>query len=165
MTDSTTIADGSVVTIHYTLTIDGGQVVDSSEGRDPLAYLHGASNIVPGLENALTGKAAGESLQVTVEPAEGYGERIEEAMQTVPRDRFPGGEDLQPGLQFQATNEDGMAMIGTITGVTDSEVQVDFNHPLAGVTLNFAVEIVEIRDATAEEKEHGHVHGPGGHEH
>lgn len=165
MTDSTTITDGSVVTIHYKLTIGDGEVVDSSEGADPLAYLHGAGNIVPGLESALAGQAAGASLEVTVEPKDGYGERIDEAQQTVPRDKFPPGSELQAGLQFQATNEDGMPILGTIVGVTDDEVTVDFNHPLAGVTLNFAIEIVEVREATDEEKEHGHVQGAGGHEH
>lgn len=162
MDDTSTIADGAVVTMHYKLTLSDGQVIDSSEGQDPLAYLHGANNIVPGLEAAMGGKAAGESFEVSVAPEDGYGPRIDEAVQTVPRDRFPGDADLQAGLQFQATDPDGNPLMGTITQVEGDQVTVDFNHPLAGQTLNFSIEVVGIRSATDEEKESGQVQFPGG---
>lgn len=162
MDDTSTIADGAVVTMHYKLTLSGGQVIDSSEGQDPLAYLHGANNIVPGLEAAMGGKAAGESFEVSVAPEDGYGPRIDEAVQTVPRNRFPGDADLQAGLQFQATDPDGNPLMGTITQVEGDQVTVDFNHPLAGQTLNFSIEVVGIRSATDEEKESGQVQFPGG---
>ena len=165
MSDTNTIVDGAVVTMHYKLTLDDGQVIDSSEGQDPLPYLHGANNIVPGLEAAMTGKAAGESFEICVAPEEGYGPRIDEAVQTVPRDRFPADAELQAGLQFQATDPDGNPLMGTITQVEGDDVTVDFNHPLAGQTLNFSIQVVEVREATEEEKQRGHVHGPGGHQH
>jgi len=165
MSESNTIADGAVVTMHYKLTLSDGQVIDSSEGQDPLAYLHGANNIVPGLEAAMGGKAAGESFEVNVAPEEGYGPRIDEAIQTVPRDRFPADATLEAGIQFQATDPDGNPLMGTITAVEGEDITVDFNHPLAGQTLNFSIEIVEVREATEEEQKHGHVHGPGGHQH
>lgn len=158
MTDSTTIADGSVVTMHYKLALDSGQVVDSSEGKDPLGYLHGAGNIVPGLEAAMAGKAEGESFDVKVSPEEGYGPRHDEAVQKVPRQAFPADADLKEGLQFQATGPDQRPLMGSILEVGESEVTVDFNHPLAGETLHFSIEVVGIREATQEEKDHGHVH-------
>ncbi|MGB1220725.1 MAG: FKBP-type peptidyl-prolyl cis-trans isomerase, partial [Alcanivoracaceae bacterium] len=126
--------------------------------------LHGHGNIIPGLENALVGKAAGDKMDVTVEPAEGYGERHEQLIQQVPRTAFEGVDTLEPGMQFQA--ETGMGpRLFTITEVGGEEVTVDGNHPLAGETLNFAVEVTEVREASAEELEHGHVHGPEGHDH
>lgn len=160
------ISENAVVSIHYTLTNNAGQTIDSSVERgEPLAYLHGAGNIIPGLEKALLGKQAGDKLDVTVTPEEGYGERHEQLIQQVPKTAFEGSEDnLQPGMQFQAQTEAG-PRIFTITAVEGDEVTVDGNHPLAGETLNFAVEITEVREASDEEKEHGHVHGPGGHDH
>ena len=156
----TTIGDGKVVNIHYKLTLGGGDgsVVDSSEGRDPLPYLHGAGNIVAGLEAALAGKSEGAAFDVEVVPADGYGERHDEAVQNVPRDAFPPEAELQAGLQFQATGPDGQPLMGTITSIEGEVVTVDFNHPLAGETLHFSIEVVSIRDATEEEREHGHVH-------
>lgn len=154
---TTTITDGKVVQIHYKLTLDDGQVVDSSEGRDPLAYLHGASNIVPGLESQLAGQAEGASVEATVTPEDGYGERSEEGVQKVPRDAFPADAPIEAGLQFQATGPEGQPLMGTIVEIADGIVTVDFNHPLAGQTLHFAVEIVSIRDATDAEKEQGHA--------
>ena len=165
MTETNTIADGSVVTMHYKLALDDGQVVDSSEGSDPLAYLHGSGNIVPGLESAMSGKQVGDKFDVAVVPEEGYGARHEEAVQTVPRGMFPPDAQLEAGIQFQATDEEQRPVMGTIKEVADETVTVDFNHPLAGHTLNFSIEIVEIRAASDEEKEHGHVHGKGGHNH
>lgn len=158
------IAANTVVTINYTLTDDQGQVIDTSEGREPLAYLQGASNIIPGLEKALEGKSTGDSLKVSVAPEEGYGERSDELVQEVPRNLFENADTIEPGMQFQAQSEAGPQLV-TVVGVSDESVTIDANHPLAGTTLNFDVEVVEVREATAEEAEHGHVHGPHGHEH
>ncbi|WJW75502.1 peptidylprolyl isomerase [Thiohalobacter sp. IOR34] len=156
------VEDNKVVSIHYTLTNPEGETIDSSVGGEPLAYLHGASNIIPGLENALAGKAVGEKLTVTVPPEEGYGESHPEMIQTVPREAFQGVDEIQPGMRFEAESAQGPISV-VVTAVTDTEVTVDGNHPLAGVTLTFDVEITDVRDATAEELEHGHVHGPEGH--
>ncbi len=165
MTQSLQIAPGQVVTMHYTLNLGTGQVVDSSEGGDPLAYLHGAGNIVPGLEKAMEGKAAGATFQVSVPPEEGYGIRQDDAVQTIPRDVFPPDADLQEGVQFQAMDQDEQPIMGRIDKLEGDKVTVDFNHPLAGETLAFTIEVVDVRAATEEEVAHGHVHGPGGHDH
>ena len=158
------IAQNSVVAFHYTLTNDSGEVLDSSEGREPLTYLHGAGNIIPGLEKELEGRAAGDKLNATVTPAVGYGEKQEQLVQEVPRDAFQGVESIEPGMQFQAQTQGGPLMV-TVTSVEGDTVIVDGNHPLAGQTLNFAVEIASGREASQEEVEHGHVHGEGGHQH
>jgi FKBP-type peptidyl-prolyl cis-trans isomerase SlyD len=158
------ISHEKVVSIHYTLTDNAGTVLDSSSGGHPLAYLHGFGNIIPGLENALEGKATGDKLSVTVEPGEGYGERDEGLVQAVPRTAFKGVKELAPGMQFQAQGPQGTRLV-VVTQVTEDLVTVDANHPLAGQTLHFEVEVSEVRDATSEELEHGHVHGPGGHHH
>ena len=159
------IGSEKVVLIHYTLTDESGQVLDSSSGRDPLAYLHGKGNIIPGLEKALEGRQAGDKLNVAVQPAEGYGERDERLVQDVPREAFENVDEVNPGMQFQAQNEQGQARIVTVTKVADDLITIDANHPLAGTNLNFDVEVTEVREPTAEELEHGHVHGPGGHNH
>ena len=153
-----------VVSIDYTLTDDQGTVIDSSEGRGPLAYLHGKNNIIPGLENALEGKAKGDSLQVKVSPEEGYGERSDELTQDIPKQMFEGNDEIQVGMQFQTMTESGPQVV-TVTKVEEETVTVDGNHPLAGENLNFDVTIVDIREASAEELDHGHVHGPEGHDH
>jgi FKBP-type peptidyl-prolyl cis-trans isomerase SlyD len=158
------IAHEKVVSIHYTLTNSEGTVLDSSSGGDPLAYLHGFGNIIPGLENALEGKASGDKLSVTVEPGEGYGERDERLVQAVPRTAFKGVTELAPGMQFQAQGPEGTRLV-VVTEVAEDVVTVDANHPLAGQTLHFEVEVSAVREATREELEHGHVHGPGGHHH
>lgn len=158
-----TIAKDQVVSFHYTLTDEQGNVIDKSDGQ-PLVYLHGANNIIPGLENALVGKATGDKLTVSVEPAEGYGEYQAELVQEVPRQMFQGVDQIQAGMQFQAQTEDGVQIV-TVKDVTDDIVIVDGNHPLAGQTLNFDVEVVEIRPATTDELAHGHAHGVGGHHH
>ncbi len=151
------IGDKSVVTIHYTLTDDAGEVLDNSRDGDPMVYLHGASNIIPGLENELTGKTTGAALKVTVAPEDGYGEHSPEAIQKVPRSAFEGVEDIQPGMQFQTEGPQGMQMI-VVAEVSDDEVTVDANHPLAGKTLHFDVSVEGVRDATPEEIDHGHAH-------
>jgi FKBP-type peptidyl-prolyl cis-trans isomerase SlyD len=158
------VADKSVVSIHYTLTNSAGETLDSSVGQAPLAYLHGASNIVPGLENALVGKAVGDKLDVQVNAEEGYGPLREELVQKVPHENFQGVEDLQVGMQFMAQAPWGEQPV-TVVKVEEDGVTLDGNHPLAGQDLTFAVEIVEIRDATEEEMTHGHAHGEGGHHH
>ena len=159
------IAEQSVVSIHYTLTNDAGETLDTSDGREPLVYLHGAQNIIPGLESELTGKSVGDSFDVTIQPEEAYGSVNPELVQTVPHSAFEGVEKVEPGMQFQARGDDGETQVITVTEVADSGVTVDGNHPLAGQVLNFSVRVEEIRAATEEEIEHGHVHGPGGHHH
>jgi FKBP-type peptidyl-prolyl cis-trans isomerase SlyD len=158
------ITKDKVVSIDYTLTGENGQVLDSSKGKEPLAYLHGANNIIPGLESALEGKAAGDQLNVSIPPEQAYGTRDERMVQAVPRTAFQGVADIQPGMQFQAQTQQGARLI-TVVGVEGDQVTIDANHPLAGATLNFDVKVVDVRDATEQEKSHGHVHGPGGHQH
>ncbi len=158
-----TIQNNSVVTFHYTLTNATGEVLDKSEG-EPLIYLHGAHNIVPGLENELAGKTVGDKFKVTVEPEQGYGEYQAELLQEVPRNMFQGVDEIQVGMQFQAQTDDGLQVV-TVKDVTPELVIVDANHPLAGQALTFDVEVVGIREATNEELEHGHAHGAGGHHH
>ena len=158
------IADNCVVFMHYTLTDEQGQTIDTSSDGDPLPYLHGCNNIVPGLEKALTGLEAGANVQVSVPPEEGYGPVIPEAIQTIPVDAFAGIEEIKPGMQFQTQGPEGQVQVVTIREVNDEGIVVDGNHPLAGQVLNFTIEITEVREATAEELEHGHPHLPD-HEH
>ncbi len=162
---SDVVAAGKVVGFHYTLRNDSGAVVDSSQGGEALSYLHGAGNIVPGLENALTGKKIGDQLKVKVSPSEGYGERFEEGVQQIPRDQFPPGIDIQVGMQFGAEGPDGSPVPVWVIGIAPDTVTIDFNHPMAGQNLNFEVAIASVRDASPEEMQHGHPHGPGGHHH
>ena len=152
------IGDNLVVTMHYKLTDDNGNVIDSSEGKDPLTYLHGAKNIIPGLEKALVGKTQGAKLQVKVDPAEGYGVVRPELVTQVERSLFEGVDQLEVGMIFQAQAPDGSNQQIVIKKVEDEKVTIDANHPLAGVNLNFNVEIVGVREATPEELDHGHVH-------
>ena len=158
------IAEKHVVTLNYTLKDNEDNIIDQSEDGS-FCYLHGASNIIPGLENALTGKSSGDELSVSVTPEEGYGPRDDARIQEVPRDAFPPEPAIEPGMQFNAEGPEGQAVMVTIAKVEGETVTVDGNHPLAGVTLNFDVAIADIREASAEELEHGHVHGPGGHHH
>ena len=158
------IGDQKVVTLHYTLTDNEGRLIDKSDDGS-FAYLHGASNIIPGLENALTGKSTGEEFSVSISPEEGYGARDETMMQQVPRSMFEENSQIAVGSQFHAQGPNGEMLIVTVMEVHDEHVVVDGNHPLAGVDLNFTVTIVDVRDASDEEIEHGHVHGPGGHHH
>lgn len=153
------IAEQSVVSIHYTLTNDAGETLDTSDGREPLVYIHGAQNIIPGLENELTGKSVGDSFDVTIQPEEAYGTVNPELVQTVPHSAFEGVEKVEPGMQFQARGDNGETQVITVTEVGDSGVTVDGNHPLAGQVLNFSVRVEEIREATEEEIAHGHIHG------
>ncbi|MFC6673888.1 FKBP-type peptidyl-prolyl cis-trans isomerase [Marinobacterium aestuariivivens] len=158
------IAANTVVQIHYTLKNSEGNVIDSSDGQEPLAYLHGGGNIVEGLESALAGKAAGDKLDVTVEPERGYGDRRDDLVQTVDRSNFVGIEQIEVGMQFLAQTPWGEQPV-TVVAVADDNVTLDGNHPLAGEVLNFAIEVVDVREATEEELQHGHAHGEGGHDH
>ena len=158
------IADDTVASIHYKLTNAAGDVIDASPTGQPLIYLHGAGNIVPGLEQALTGRGVGDKFDVAVAPEEGYGLRQEQMIQIVPRDAFQGVDNIEPGMQFEAQGGQGPMMV-TVTHVDADNVTVDGNHPLAGQTLHFAIEVADVRTASEEELEHGHVHGAGGHHH
>jgi FKBP-type peptidyl-prolyl cis-trans isomerase SlyD len=159
------IAANKAVSIDYTLTNENGEVIDSSAGGAPLAYLHGARNIIAGLEKALEGKQAGDEIEVTVEPEEAYGEYSAELVAVLNRSMFEGVDQLEVGMQFHASAPDGGMQIVTIRDLDGDDVTVDGNHPLAGQRLNFKVKVVEVRDANAEEIAHGHVHGAGGHHH
>jgi FKBP-type peptidyl-prolyl cis-trans isomerase SlyD len=150
-----------VVQFHYTLTDNDGEVIDKSD-RGPMAYLHGHGNIVPGLENALDGHRVGDQMRVEVPPELGYGPRDDDAYQEVPKAEFPEGMPLAAGIPVQAQLPDGSMQVLFIDDVHDDSVIITTNHPLAGRTLNFEVEIVGIRAASAEELQHGHPQGPGG---
>ncbi|HXB18031.1 MAG TPA: peptidylprolyl isomerase [Steroidobacteraceae bacterium] len=154
------IADNDVVTFHYTLKGDTDEVIDSSAGGEPLAYLHGRGNIVPGLERELTGKSVGDRLQVRVPAAQGYGEYDRALVQKVPRRALKGIDNLRVGLRLQAGHQ-----AVTVKHIAGDMITLDGNHPLAGQDLNFDVEITAVRPATEEELAHGHVHGDGGHHH
>jgi FKBP-type peptidyl-prolyl cis-trans isomerase SlyD len=158
------IAKNAVVVIDYTLTGPDGNVIDSSVGKQPLPYLHGTGNLIPGLEKALEGKTAGESLKVTIAPEEAYGVRDDKLVQVVNKSAFQGVPSLSVGQQFRSQTPQGNAVV-TVTKIEGNNVTVDANHALAGVPLTFEVAIKEVRPASAEELAHGHVHGPGGHHH
>ena len=158
------IAADRVVTIHYTLKDDKGAVLDSSAGGDPLVYIQGHGNLVAGLEKALEGKSDGNTISVVVPAADGYGIRDEKLIQRVPKRSLQGAGQLKKGMQFQARTEDGMRVF-TVTAIVGDMVMLDGNHPLADQDLHFDVEVVNVREASTEELEHGHVHGAGGHHH
>lgn len=158
------ISDNCVASFHYTLTNGTGEVLDSSIGQEPLSYLHGAGNIIPGLEKALAGKTVGDKLKVSVNAAEAYGERDSSMVQELPNSMFSGVDKIEVGMEFHAETEHGLQVV-TVTAVEGDTVTIDGNHPLAGVDLNFDVEITEVRNATSEELDHGHAHGAGGHHH
>lgn len=158
--------EGMIVGLYYTLKDDEGEVLDTNrKGGKPLSYLHGAQNIVPGLEKALEGKVKDDYIEVTVKPEDGYGERNDELLNKIERSALPPDADPQPGMQISGQNEQGQPVAGLIADVDDEHVTVDFNHPLAGHSLHFEVTIAGVREASDEEKQHGHAHGPGGHEH
>ena len=153
-----------VVTLTYTLKDNDDNLIDKSDDGS-FCYLHGAGNIIPGLENALAGKIAGDELSVAVPPEEAYGVHDAEKTQKVPRDMFPPEQEIEPGMQFHAQSPEGQPFVVTIASVDEDGILVDGNHPLAGVHLNFDVKVMEVREASSEEIEHGHVHGPDGHHH
>lgn len=152
------IGDKLVVTIHYTLTDESGEIIDSSQGAEPLAYLHGAGNLIPGLERELVGKTAGASLKAKIAPEDGYGEFDPQMVETVPREAFEGVDTIEAGMAFEAQGSDGQARRIVVKEVSDDGIIIDGNHPLAGVELNFDVQIVDVREASEEEIAHGHVH-------
>lgn len=158
------IADKKVAFIHYTLTDDEGEEIDSSRDGDPMPYLHGCHNIVPGLERELEGKSVGDRVRAVVAPEDGYGPSSGEAAQAVPREAFEGMEP-EPGMPLMLEDDDGDQFPMWVVEVSEEAVVLSPDHPLAGVTLHFEVEIVEIRDATAVELEHGHAHPGDGHHH
>jgi FKBP-type peptidyl-prolyl cis-trans isomerase SlyD len=155
------VAEKKAVTIKYTLRDEEGAVLDSTDGRDPLTYLHGAGNLVPGVEEALEGKSPGDEIKVVVPPEKGYGEREEENVRNVPVRKLPPGK-IQPGAQVQLNTTHG-PVLALVKAIKGDYATIDLNHPLAGKTLRFELEVVEVRDATEEEMAHGHVHGPGEH--
>lgn len=158
------IAQDQVVSIHYTLKNDAGEVLDSSAEGEPLTYLHGHGNLIPGLERELAGKNTGDRLQVKIAPADAYGEYDQALVQRVPRRALKGVPNVRVGMRLQAQTEQGARAV-TVTQLTGDLVTLDGNHPLAGESLNFEVEVTQVRAATEEELAHGHVHGPGGHHH
>ncbi|MDX2024247.1 MAG: peptidylprolyl isomerase [Deltaproteobacteria bacterium] len=158
------IAANKVVSIEYTLKDTDGKVLDTSDGGEPLLYLHGASNIVPGLEKALEGKSEGDSVEVTVQPEEGYGTRDDNAIRKMPARKLSADKRVAVGQRYRAMTPEGPRIV-TVLSVAGDYCTVDANHPLAGIVLNFAVKVVGIRDASEEEVAHGHVHTPGSHQH
>lgn len=159
------IAANKAVSIDYTLTNDAGEVIDSSAGAAPLVYLHGAHNIIVGLEEALLGKQAGDQIEVSIEPEKAYGEYSPELVAVLNRAMFEGVDELAVGMQFHASGPNGGMQIVTVRDIDGDDVTVDGNHPLAGQRLNFKVTVVAVRDASEEEVAHGHIHGEGGHHH
>jgi len=158
------ISQDQVVSIHYTLRDDAGEIIDSSAEGEPLSYLHGHGNLVPGLERELTGRKPGDRLQLKIAPTDGYGEYDRELVQRVPRRALKGIADVRVGMRLQAHSPQGPRAV-TVTQVSGDLVTLDGNHPLAGRNLNFEVEVAAVRPATEEELAHGHVHGAGGHHH
>lgn len=160
-----TITQSKVVSIHYKVAdSDSAEVIDSSEGGEPMTYLHGAQNIIPGLEQALEGKTVGDELVVTVAPGDAYGEYSEDRVQEVPMEAFQEMEKVEPGMVVTAQSGEGQINL-IVTEVGEATVTVDANHPLAGKSLTFDVKVEAVRDASEEEIAHGHVHGAGGHHH
>jgi FKBP-type peptidyl-prolyl cis-trans isomerase SlyD len=157
------ITSGKVVSIDYTLTDDEKRVIDTSEGGEPLTYLHGVGQLIPGLEKELEGKTEGAAFLVRIAPEEGYGLRDDAKMAVIPLDRIDGASDLEVGSQLSAS-KDGVEQVVTVMKIENGMVTIDANHPLAGVTLHFDVTVRGVRAATPDELDHGHVHGPG-HEH
>ena len=159
------VSEQKVVTMNYEVADDQGQLIDRSEEGGPLAYIHGNGQLIPGLESALEGRGKGDKVAVDVPPEQGYGERDEEGVQTVARNQFDDSVEIEVGMQFEAQDDDEGHQIVTVAAVDGENITLDTNHPLAGKNLRFKVEILDVRDASAEELSHGHVHGPGGHDH
>lgn len=158
-----TVQDGMVVSMEYTLHVNG-ELLDTSEGRGPLQFLTGRRNIIPGLENEMMGMKVGESRQIVVQPADGYGEFDEEALMDVPRSEFPANFKIAVGMELNVSDQEGRQYRARIDSIEGDMVRLNFNHPLAGMELNFNVKVVGLREPTPEEVEHGHVH-EGGHHH
>lgn len=159
------IKSGKVVNLSYSLSDAEGQILDRANLDDPFVYLHGASQIVPGLEQALEGMAPGEKKKISVEPSGGYGDRDPELKIIVQRTQFPAGAKIEAGMEFQTSSPDGHSIVFFVEKVEGEKVHLDGNHPLAGKTLHFDIEVLSVRDASKDELEHGHAHGPHGHGH
>ena len=159
------VGKDKVVLMHYTLKNDAGDVIDSSDGADPLPFLQGHGNIIPGLETALEGSKVGDKLDVSIEPEEGYGLRMQDAIQEIPSSALQGVDEVKVGMQLQSQDKDGNAFLVTVTKIEDDKITADGNHPLAGQTLHFSISIESVRKAEAEELSHGHVHADGQHNH
>ena len=159
------VSEQKVVTMNYEVADDQGQLIDRSEEGGPLAYIHGNGQLIPGLETALEGRGKGDKVAVDVPPEQGYGERDEKGVQTVARNQFDDSVEIEVGMQFEAEDDDEGHQIVTVAAVDGENITLDTNHPLAGKNLRFEVEILDVREASAEELSHGHVHGPGGHDH
>ena len=159
------IKNGMVVGLAYTLKDEDGKVLDEASAQEPFLYLHGGGQIVPGLESGLEGLSVGEKKEVVVSAEEGYGEYDEDLCMTVKRTQFPEEMDVQEGMQFETQSPDGHGMVFTVEGIEGYKVEINGNHPLAGETLNFSIEVLSVREATDDEKTHGHAHGPDGHHH
>ena len=158
------VKKNKVAVIDYELKDDDGNIIDKSEDGK-FAYIHGTNSIIPGLEKAIEGKQAGDDLNVSIAPTDAYGERDLANIQKVPRNMFPEDIEIKPDMQFQTQTPEGHPLFIKVTAVEGDEIVVDGNHPLAGITLNFSVKVIDVRDASAEELTHGHVHGPGVHDH
>jgi len=158
------IAKESVVTMHYTLKNEAGEVLDTSAGREPLVYLHGVGGLISGLEKELEGKQANDKLNAVIPPEEAYGSRRDDLLRVVSKEGFQGEEALVEGMRVQLETDRGPA-VAVVSGIEGENVTLDLNHPLADVTLHFEVEVLNVREAEAEEIAHGHVHGEGGHQH
>lgn len=156
------VTDNTAVSIHYTLTNDDGEVLDSSIGDEALIYLQGGGNIISGLENALIGKVAGDKFKVRIDPEDAYGELMEDMIQVISRNMFEGIDEIEVGMQFHADVSSGSGVV-TVVSIEDDNITVDGNHPLAGLALTFDVEVIDVRAATEEEVTHGHIHGAGCH--
>ena len=156
------VADNMAVSIHYTLTNDDGDVLDSSIDDEALVYLHGKGNIISGLEKALHGKVAGDKFNVRIAPEDAYGELMEDMIQVISRDMFEGIDNIEVGMQFHADVSSGSGIV-TVVNIEGDDITIDGNHPLAGLALTFDVEVIDVRAATEEETSHGHIHGPGFH--
>ena len=159
------VGKDKVVLMHYTLKNDVGDVIDSSDGADPLPFLQGHGNIIPGLESALEGSKVGDKLEVSIKPEEGYGVRMKDAIQEIPSSALKGVDEVKVGMQLQSQDQDGNAFLVNVIKIEDDKITVDANHPLAGQTLHFSVSIESIRKAEDEELSHGHVHADGHHHH
>ena len=164
-TDVVEITENKIVGIEYTLTDSEGTVLDKSEGRGPLAYLHGKGGIIPGLEQELSGKQVGDEFEAVIPPERAYGARQDNLLSRVPKEAFNGQLEFELGLQFPVQDPQGNQRMVTIVHIEEESIVLDANHPLAGVELTFKVKVVEVRDATEEELTHGHSHGEGGHSH
>ncbi|MDB9865267.1 peptidylprolyl isomerase [Candidatus Thioglobus sp.] len=159
------VTKDKVVSMHYTLKNDVGDVIDSSEGKETMDFLQGHGNIIPGLETALEGSKKGDKVEVSIEPEEGYGLKMDDAIQEIPRTALQGIDEVKIGMQLQSQDQDGNPFVVTVIKLDDEKITVDANHPLAGETLHFSVSIEDVRDALEEEVSHGHAHSAGGHSH